>query len=81
MRLVIPAKAGISLLLRKGDPSFRWDDDMAQNDNPLESFRQVLTGASRAIAREAELELGFTADAPAVSGKSVKVPMPPAHRR
>ena len=49
---------------------------MAQNDNPLESFRQVLTGASRAIAREAELELGFTADAPAVSGKSVKVPMP-----
>jgi cobaltochelatase CobT len=30
-------------------------------DNPIESFRQVLTGASRALAQEAELELGFTA--------------------
>ncbi|PWG02333.1 cobaltochelatase subunit CobT [Sphingosinicella humi] len=49
---------------------------MPQTDNPLELFRQVLTGASRAIAREAELELSFTADAPMVSGKSVKVPMP-----
>ncbi|HEX8621286.1 MAG TPA: cobaltochelatase subunit CobT [Allosphingosinicella sp.] len=49
---------------------------MAQSDNPLEAFRQVLTGASRAIAREPELELGFTADAPSASGKSIKVPMP-----
>ena len=49
---------------------------MPQTDNPLELFRQVLTGASRAIAREAELELSFTADAPMVSGKTVKVPMP-----
>ncbi|HEX8482437.1 MAG TPA: cobaltochelatase subunit CobT [Allosphingosinicella sp.] len=46
------------------------------SDNPLEAFRQVLTGAARAIAREPELELGFTADAPSTSGKSVKVPMP-----
>src|SRR3712207_2944322 len=49
---------------------------MPQNDNPLEAFRQVLTGASRAIAREPEVELGFTADAPSISGKMVKVPMP-----
>jgi cobaltochelatase CobT len=49
---------------------------MAREDNPLESFRQVLTGASRAISREPELELGFSADAPALSGKTVKVPMP-----
>ena len=49
---------------------------MAQNDNPLEAFRQVLTGASRAIAREAEVELGFTADLPSAQGKSIKVPMP-----
>ncbi|HEX2764043.1 MAG TPA: cobaltochelatase subunit CobT [Allosphingosinicella sp.] len=48
----------------------------SDRDNPLEAFRQVLTGAARAIAREPELELGFTADAPATSGKSVKVPMP-----
>jgi cobaltochelatase CobT len=49
---------------------------MADRDNPLDAFRQVLAGASRAIAREPELELGFTADMPGVSGKSVKVPMP-----
>jgi cobaltochelatase CobT len=49
---------------------------MRQNDNPLEAFRQVLTGASRAIAQEAEVELGFTADAPLTQGKSIKVPMP-----
>jgi cobaltochelatase CobT len=49
---------------------------MADRDNPLEAFRQVLTGAARAIAREPELELGFTADAPSTSGKNVKVPMP-----
>lgn len=49
---------------------------MAQNDNPLEAFRQALTGASRAIAREPEVELGFTAEAPGTSGKTIKVPMP-----
>src|SRR5438270_5662789 len=49
---------------------------MAEQDNPLEAFRQVLTGAARAIAREPEMELGFTADSPSVSGKAVKVPMP-----
>ena len=46
------------------------------DQNPLEAFRQVLTGASRAIAREAEVELGFTADLPSAQGKSIKVPMP-----
>ena len=46
------------------------------DDNPLEAFRQVLAGATRAIAARAELELGFTADAPSAAGKSVKVPMP-----
>ena len=49
---------------------------MAQSDNPLEAFRQVLGGAARAIAREPELDLSFTADQPLSSGKSVKVPMP-----
>jgi cobaltochelatase CobT len=45
-------------------------------DNPLESFRQVLAGTARAVAKEPELELGFTAETPSTSGKSVKVPMP-----
>jgi cobaltochelatase CobT len=43
---------------------------------PIEAFRQVLGGAARALAHEPEAELGFTADAPAVHAKSLKVPMP-----
>jgi cobaltochelatase CobT len=44
--------------------------------SPLDRFRSVLTGASRALSREPELELAFTADAPSQSGKNVRVPMP-----
>ena len=36
----------------------------------------MLGGTARAIAREPEIELAFTADAPAQSGKHIKVPMP-----
>ncbi|HSG33718.1 MAG TPA: cobaltochelatase subunit CobT, partial [Sphingomonadaceae bacterium] len=46
-------------------------------ESPLDRFKQVLTGASRAIAREPELEVGWTADAPSLQGDSIKVPMPP----
>src|SRR3982751_4065573 len=49
---------------------------MSDKENPLEAFRQVLTGAARAIAREPELELAYTAEQPSAHGKSVKVPMP-----
>ncbi|MGE3397168.1 MAG: cobaltochelatase subunit CobT, partial [Sphingomonas sp.] len=45
-------------------------------DNPLEAFRQALAGATRALAREAEIELSLTSDAPSASGRSVKAPMP-----
>lgn len=44
--------------------------------SPLDRFRSVLTGASRALAHEPELELAFTADAPSQAGKNVRVPMP-----
>jgi cobaltochelatase CobT len=44
--------------------------------SPLESFRLVLGGAARAVAREPEVEVAFTADAPSALGKSIKVPMP-----
>ena len=44
--------------------------------SPIEAFRQVLGGAARAIAREAEAEVAFTADAPLALGKAIKVPMP-----
>ena len=49
---------------------------MANQDNPLESFRQVLAGAARAIARDHEVELGLTAEAPSAQGKTIKAPMP-----
>ncbi|MGQ0661408.1 cobaltochelatase subunit CobT [Sphingosinicella sp.] len=45
-------------------------------ENPLESFRQALAGATRAIAGDAEIELSLTSDAPSASGKSVKAPLP-----
>ena len=48
---------------------------MAQ-DTPLDRFKAVLGGTSRALADEPEVELAFTADAPTQSGKHIKVPMP-----
>ena len=48
---------------------------MAQ-DTPLDRFKAVLGGTARALSDEAEVELAFTADAPAQSGKHLKVPMP-----
>ncbi len=46
------------------------------DQSPLEQFKQVLTGTSRAIAHEPEVELAFTADAPTQAGKNFRVPMP-----
>ncbi|MBN8849326.1 MAG: cobaltochelatase subunit CobT [Sphingomonas sp.] len=43
---------------------------------PLDLFKDVLGGTARALADEPEVELAFTADAPAQSGKHLKVPMP-----
>ena len=45
-------------------------------ETPLDRFKAVLAGTSRALADEPEVELAFTADAPAQSGKHLKVPMP-----
>jgi cobaltochelatase CobT len=46
------------------------------DQSPLEHFKQVLTGTSRALAHEPEVELAFTADAPTQAGKNFRVPMP-----
>jgi cobaltochelatase CobT len=46
------------------------------DQSPLEQFKAVLTGTARALAHEPEVELAFTADAPAQAGKNFKVPMP-----
>jgi vancomycin resistance protein VanW len=34
------------------------------NDSPLDRFKQALTGTARAIARQPEIEVAWTADAP-----------------
>ena len=43
---------------------------------PLDLFKQALTSASRALAREAEVEVAWSADAPAATGKNFRVPLP-----
>ena len=45
-------------------------------ESPLDRFKAVLTGASRAISAEPELEVSWTADAPALTGNTLRVPMP-----
>lgn len=46
------------------------------NETPLDRFKQALTGAARAISRDAELDVAWTSDAPGIVGDSIKVPMP-----
>jgi len=46
------------------------------DESPLDRFKNVLTGAARAIAREPELEVAWTADNPVLAGKTMRVPMP-----
>jgi len=46
------------------------------DESPLDRFKNVLTGASRAIAQEPELEIAWTADTPVANGTNLRVPMP-----
>ena len=46
------------------------------DESPLDRFKSVLTGASRALAHDAEVDVAFTADAPVAVGKGFRVPMP-----
>lgn len=45
-------------------------------ETPLDRFKTALTGASRAISGEEELDLVWTADAPVLTGHTLRVPMP-----
>ncbi|MGB7374051.1 cobaltochelatase subunit CobT [Pontixanthobacter sp.] len=45
-------------------------------DTPLDLFKQALTGASRALSREAEVEIAWSADAPSSAGSNFRVPLP-----
>ncbi|MEC3912530.1 cobaltochelatase subunit CobT [Sphingobium sp. CR2-8] len=44
--------------------------------SPLDAFKDVLSGVARAVTRDAEVEVGFTADTPHLAGKAIKVPTP-----
>ncbi len=46
------------------------------NPSPLDDFKTALSSVARAVTRDAEVEVGFTADAPAQVGKAIKVPTP-----
>lgn len=45
-------------------------------ETPLDRFKSVLTGASRAIAHEPEVEVAWSADTPSESGRNFRVPLP-----
>jgi len=46
------------------------------DESPLDRFKQALTGAARAVGHDHEAEVSWTADVPAMQGKSMRVPMP-----
>ncbi len=46
------------------------------DETPVDRFKLALTGASRAIAHDAEVEVNWTADAPSATGGTFRVPMP-----
>jgi cobaltochelatase CobT len=46
------------------------------DESVLDKFKHALTGATRAIAHDHESEVAWTAEAPGIQGKSIRVPMP-----
>ncbi|MBM0170277.1 cobaltochelatase subunit CobT [Altererythrobacter sp. C41] len=46
------------------------------DQTPLDRFKLALTGTARALAREPEVEVAWSADAPAANGKNFRVPLP-----
>ncbi|MEP0190551.1 MAG: cobaltochelatase subunit CobT [Erythrobacter sp.] len=45
-------------------------------ESPLDLFKQALTGASRAIAHDPEVEVAWSADVPGAAGNRFRVPLP-----
>lgn len=46
------------------------------DETPLDRFKRALTGTARAIAREPEVEVAWSADTPSANGKHMRVPLP-----
>ena len=49
---------------------------MATPDNSVEEFRRLLSAATRAIARDAEVDVQFVSERAAVTGKTVRLTKP-----
>ncbi|MGB3469515.1 MAG: cobaltochelatase subunit CobT, partial [Erythrobacter sp.] len=45
-------------------------------ESPLDIFKQALTAAARAIARDEEVEVAWSADVPGAAGNRFRVPLP-----
>ena len=45
-------------------------------ETTLDRFKRALTGTARAVAREPEVEVAWSADAPSASGNNMRVPLP-----
>jgi len=46
------------------------------DESPLDRFRSALTGASRAISGDGEVDVAWTGDSPALVGHTLRVPLP-----
>ncbi|ABC63832.1 cobaltochelatase subunit CobT [Erythrobacter litoralis] len=46
------------------------------DESPLDSFKRALTGTARALAREPEIEVAWSADSPSAQGRNFRVPLP-----
>jgi cobaltochelatase CobT len=46
------------------------------DQSPLDIFKQALTGAARAVARDGEVEIAWSADVPGAAGNRFRVPLP-----
>lgn len=54
----------------------RIDGTTLSAESPLDTFRSVLTGTSRALADQPEVEVAWTSDQASQTGKLMRVPMP-----
>lgn len=46
------------------------------DETPLDRFKRALTGTARAVAREPEVEVAWSADTPSATGTNMRVPLP-----
>ena len=46
------------------------------DESPLDRFKQALTAAARAISKDGEVEVAWSADVPGASGNRLRVPLP-----